>query len=97
MAFKVKSFREVLTMSKEGLDGVLAPIRARSARSKADLYLAQLEEKMIGLEREIHEDCAQKDLDFDCIIAKIDKYELLERKTKQVDGLIAELLPAKAK
>lgn len=97
MAFKVKSFREVLTMSKEGLDEALAPIRARSARSKADLYSAQLEEKMIGLEREIHEACAQKDLDFDKIIAKIDQYELLERKAKQVDGLIAELFPAKAK
>lgn len=97
MAFKIKSFREVLTMSKEGLDEVLAPVRARSARSKADLYSAQLEEKMIGIERAIHEACAEKDLDFDAIIGKIDSYELLERKSKQVDGLIAELFPAKAK
>jgi len=97
MAFRVKSFREVLTMSKEGLDEALAPIRARSARSKADLYSAQLEEQMLNIERQIHEACAQKDLDLDAIIAKIDKFELLERKSKQVDGLIAELFPAKAK
>ncbi len=95
MAFKVKSFAEVLAMSKEKLDSALAPIRARSAKAKANLVSAELEEQMFTLEREIHEACTEKELDFDRIIAKIDRYELLERKSKQVDDLIGELFPEK--
>lgn len=94
MAFKVKSFREVLTMSKEALDETLAPIRARSAKAKADLYSSKLEETMVGLEREITELCTSKELDFDKVISKIDQYELAERKVKQVNALIADLFPA---
>jgi len=94
MAFKVKSFREVLAMTKEKLDEALAPIRVRSAKAKADMVSAKLEEQMLTLEREIHEACASKDLDFDCIIGKIDRYELMERKRKQIDTLIGQLFPS---
>jgi hypothetical protein len=96
MAFKVKPFVEVLAMTKEKLDEVLAPIRARSARAKADMALAKLEEEMVGLEREIHERCASKELDFDAIIAKIDRFELTERKHRQIKALIDDLFPGKA-
>jgi len=95
MAFKVKPFVEVLAMTKEKLDAALAPIRARSAKAKADMASAKLEEQMVNLEREIHEGCAAKELDFDKIVDKIDKYELAERKLKQINGLIAELFPEK--
>lgn len=93
MAFKVKPFVEVIAMTKEKLDKALAPIRARSARAKADMASAKLEEEMVTLEREIHELCASKDINFDQIIGKIDKYELTERKQKQVGALIADLFP----
>lgn len=95
MAFNVKPFAEVLAMTKEKLDEALAPIRARSAKAKAVMVLAKLEEQMLNLEREIHEACASKELDFDAITAKIDKYELTERKLGQVDKLIADLFPDK--
>lgn len=94
MAFKVKPFVEVIAMTKEKLDEALAPIRARSAKAKADMALAKLEESMVTTEREIHEGCASKDLDFDSIIGKIDKYELTERKHKQIKQLIGDLFPA---
>lgn len=93
MAFKVRPFVEVVAFSKEKLDEALAPIRARSAKAKAEMAQAKLEEQMVTLEREIHEQCASKDIDFDSIIAKIDKYDLTERKRKQIDGLIRELFP----
>jgi hypothetical protein len=96
MAFKVKPFREVLAMTKEKLDEALAPIRARSARAKADMVSARLEEKMVTLEREIHEACATKEIDFDAVIGLIDKYELTERKNTQVKALIADLFPERA-
>jgi hypothetical protein len=95
VAFKVKPFVEVIAMTKEKLDEALAPIRARSAKAKAEMAQAKLEETMVTLEREIHEACAEKDLNFDNIIAKIDKYELTERKKKQIDGLIRDLFPAR--
>ena len=93
MAFKVKPFVEVVAMTQEKIDEALAPIRARAAKAKAEMAQAKLEEQMVTLEREIHEACADKDLDFDSIIAKIDKYELTERKKKQIDGLVRELFP----
>lgn len=93
MAFKVKPFVEVVAMTKEKIDEALAPIRARSAKAKAEMSQAKLEETMVTLEREIHESCAEKDINFDAIIAKIDRYELTERKKKQIDGLIRELFP----
>lgn len=95
MAFKVKPFAEVLKMSKEALDDALAPIRARSARAKADMVSAKIEEEMVGLERQIHEACAEKELNFDKITGLIDKFELAERKKKQVDNLMVELFPVK--
>lgn len=95
MAFKVKPFVEVIAMTKEKLDEALAPIRARSARAKADMAQAKLEEKMVTLEREIHEACASKDIDFDQIIAKIDQYDLTERKANQIRKLIGDLFPDK--
>lgn len=93
MAFKVKPFAEVLKMSKDMLDDALAPIRARSAKAKADMITAKLEEEMINLERQIHEACAEKELDFDKIIGLINKFDLAERKSKQVNKLIVELFP----
>lgn len=93
MAFKVKSFKELLTMSQEKLDEALAPIRARAAKAKADVVIAELEEEKLTLESEIHQLCAEKELNFDTIIAKMDKYDLLERRAKQVTQLISELFP----
>jgi hypothetical protein len=93
MAFKVKPFAEVIKLSKEALDDVLAPVRARAAKAKADMVSAKLEEEMIDLERRIHEACAEKELDFNKITDLINKFELAERKRKQVSKLVAELFP----
>jgi hypothetical protein len=95
MAFKVKPFVEVIKMSKECLDDALAPIRARAARAKAGMVSASLEEELISLERQIHEACAEKELNFDRIINLINKFDLAERKKKQVGKLIDELFPEK--
>ena len=94
MAFKVKPFAEVIKLSKEALDDVLAPIRARSAKAKADMVSAKLEEEMVDLERKIHEACAEKELNFDKIIDFINRYELAERKARQIAKLIDSLFPS---
>lgn len=93
MAFALKPFREILTMSKELLDEALAPIRARSVKAKANLKVAEIDEKMVKLEREINELCVDKDPDLDKIVSKIDQYELAERKAAQIKKLVAQLFP----
>lgn len=95
MAFKIRPFSELIAMSKEKLDEALAPVRARSARARAAVATADLEEKMLTLERQIHEACADKDIDFDAVIRKINEYELAERKFKQITKLVADLFPPK--
>lgn len=94
MAFKVKPFAEMVALTKEKLDEEMAPIRARSAKARADVALAALEERMVGLERQINESCASKDINFDSIVAMIDIYELTDRRRDQIKGLIADLFPA---
>lgn len=93
MAFKVKPFKDVLAMTKEKLDTALAPVRARGAKAKANLEVSKIEESMISLETEIHNMCAEKELDFIKITKKIDEYDLQERRLKQVQKLVADLFP----
>lgn len=94
MAFKVKTYKEVLAMTKEKLDEALAPIRARSAKAKAELEIAKQQEKLIALEGDIHKLCAEKELNFNTIADKVDQYELAERRLKQIESLVLELFPA---
>ena len=93
MAFKVKSFKDVVAMSKEKLDEALAPIRARGAKAKANMEVSKIEESLISLETEIHNLCAEKELNFDKIIDKMDTYALRERKLEQITKLVADLFP----
>ncbi len=93
MAFNLKPYKKILAMTAAKIDEALAPIRARSARARADLELCKLEEELASLETEIHNLCAQKELDFNKIADKIDRYELKERRKGQITKLINELFP----
>ena len=93
MSFKVKPFKEVLKYTKEKLDEALAPIRAKLAKARANLEVGKIEERMVSLETEIHTLCAEKELDFKKITDKMDEFELLERRHKQIEQLVAELFP----
>lgn len=93
--FKMKPMKEILAMTQQAIDETLAPFRARSIKAKAELELAKLDEELITLERAIHEECAKKEINFDAIITKMDKYELLERRRKQLAGVVDALFPTK--
>lgn len=93
MAFKVKPFSEVVGLSKELLDEVLAPIRIRVAKAKAAMTIARYEEELVTIERQIYESCAARDINFDMVIGLMDKYELTERKTRQIAKIVDELFP----
>lgn len=94
MSFKVKPYKELVALTKEKFDEAMAPIRARSAKAKAELEIAKQQEKLIGLETEIQKLCAEKELDFQNIANKLDQYELTERRLKQIENLVTALFPA---
>jgi len=93
MAFKMKTFKELVSMTKEKLDEALVPLRVRAAKAKAESAVIKLEEKMISLETKIHEACAKKELDFNSIGDMMDEYDLTERRLKQINDLCLALFP----
>lgn len=90
---KLKPFAEIIKLSIEKKDELLAPMRARQVKAKADLEMAKMDEKLMTLEAGIQEICSTKDLDFDKLIAKLDECALLERRKKQYSKIIEELFP----
>lgn len=94
MAFQIKSFKTLVSMTKEKLDEALIPLRVRGAKAKAESEKIKLEEKLIALETQINELCAAKELNFVFIADKMDEYELTERRLNQITNLVAQLFPA---
>lgn len=93
MAFQLKPFKELLALSKEKLDEALAPIRARQVKAKADSLVANYEEELITLEKQITEACASKEVDFENIANLLDKYALKERRKNQFESIYTQLFP----
>ena len=93
MAFQIKSFKELISMTKEKLDEAMVPLRVRAAKAKAEGEKVKLEQKMLELETKINDLCAQKDLDFNKIADLMDDYDLSERRLAQVTKLVEQLFP----
>jgi hypothetical protein len=93
MAFQLKPFKEILAMSKEKLDEALAPIRARQVKAKADSLVANYEEELISIEKDITEKCTSKDVDFEKIADLLDKHALKLRRKEQFESIYKQLFP----
>ena len=93
MAFQIKSFKELISMTKEKLDEAMVPLRVRAAKAKAEGEKVKLEQKMLELETKINDLCAQKELDFNKIADLMDDYDLAERRLSQVTKLVEQLFP----
>lgn len=90
---ELKPYKEILAMTKEAVDKALAPIRAKKIKSKAALESSKIEEEIATLETEIQELCADKDLNFEKLLDKLDKVALLERRQKQYEKVVKQLFP----
>ena len=90
---KLKPFAQLIKMSKEKLDEAMAPIRAHKVRTQAQLEMAKIDESLVTLETEIQEMCAQKDINFNALIKKLDDVAILERRKKQYAKIVSELFP----
>lgn len=90
---KLKPFKEIIGMSKDKLNEALAPMRARKVKAQAEMKKSEIDEKIIVIETEIQEMCADKEINFDSLFDKLDKIALLERRKKQYDKVLNDLFP----
>lgn len=94
MTTTLTPYKKLLTMTKEAIDGALATTRAKSAKCKAELELAKLEERDAELDKKIQEACSVKDLNFNIILELQDEQALNVRRMEQFKQLIAQMFPA---
>lgn len=90
---KLTPYKDLLKMGKEAIAATLAPVRANSAKKKAELEIAKLEEKLATAQTELNTLCAETELDFNKIIDKLDSIALTERRQKQFYRIIEEMFP----
>lgn len=90
---KLTPYKKILTMGKEAIDAALAHVRARSAKKKAELEMAQLDERIATLEADINNICAEKELDFNKLLAKLDDIAIAKRRLRQFEEIVAQLFP----
>ena len=95
MSFQIKSFKELISMTKEKLEESMIPLRVRSAKAKAKAegIKVEIETRMLDLEAKINTACADKDINFNKIVDLMDDYALAERQLAQVNKVVAGLFP----
>lgn len=94
---QLKPFKEILAMSKEKLDEALAPIRARTVRSKAELEMAKLDTDIITKEAKVQEFCTEKEINLPKLLDLLDEVDLLERRRTKYADVLEQLFPTEAK
>lgn len=92
----LKPLKAILAMGKQGVDDMLAAVRARQTKARADVAIAKLDENSITLEREIQELCTVPEIDFTKVMAKMDDYDVNDRRKTQLAKIVAELFPKDA-
>ena len=90
---KLTPYKTLLTMGKEAIDNALAPVRSKSAKKKAELEIAKLEERVATLDSELSTICSKQELNFDSIINKLDEIALADRRRKQFNKILDEMFP----
>lgn len=90
---KLLPLKDILGKSKEILDEAMAPIRARQARSRADLEVSKIDEELLTLEVNTQELCSKKEINFPAILDNIDKSDLLERRKRKYEEVLLQLFP----
>lgn len=90
----LKPLAEILKLTKDGINEVLAPARAKRVKASATLKIAEIEERLVSMEADVQESCSVNEIDFDEVVDKLDEIALLERKKTQLNKIVNELFPA---
>jgi predicted nucleic acid-binding protein len=96
MQFQLRPFKELIALSKEKIDEALAPLRASTAKAKATLKMAEIDEKIAVLGQKIQEQATSKEIDFDAMADKIDEIALLELRKERFAEITKQLFPEAA-
>lgn len=93
MSLTFKPYVELLQMAKEVKIKLMAPIKARAARKRAELEQIKLEEQIANLEESVNKLCTSEDIDFDKLIDLLDSIALKQRRYEQYNTIINQLFP----
>lgn len=88
---KLMKYSDVLTLAKDKLKEVMAPIRAREMRIKAELEVARIEGQIAEKEQVIQDAVSKYPLEFDTVLESLDELDLLKRRRDQFNSLITDL------
>lgn len=90
---ELRPFKELIAMSKEKLDEVMAAPRARKVKAQAEMEMAEIDTKILTIESEAQEICINKEINFEKLFDKLDNLALLERRQKQYKKVLKQLFP----
>lgn len=84
-------YSDILVLAKDKIKEVMAPLRAREMRKKAELEIAKLESIVAEKEQKIQECASAYPVDFDKLIDALDDLELTRRKVNQLGEIVKEM------
>jgi len=84
-------YSDILVLAKDKIKEVMAPLRAREMKKKAELEVAKIEGYIAEKEQKIQEYASAYPIDFDKLIEAIDDLELTNRRKEQFEKIINEM------
>lgn len=94
---ELKPYKEMIKLSKDKLNEVMAPARAKVMEHKAHMEKAKIEENILDLKAKIQEIVISKDIDFPKLLDTLDEIALLKRRMDDYDKVVDQLFPKKKK
>lgn len=84
-------YSEILTLAKDKIKEVMAPIRAHEMKKKAELELAKIEGYIAEKEQKIQEYASTYPIEYEKMIDAMDELGLIRRRKEQFEEIIAQL------
>lgn len=84
-------YNEVLKLAKDKINEVMAPLRAKEMKKKAELKIAELESKLAEEDQKVQEIASQYPIDFDKLLKALDERDWVQRRTEQLLEIIEKL------
>lgn len=84
-------YQDVLTLCKDKIKEVMAPLRAREMKKKAELEMCKLDSSIAEREQLVQECASEYPINFDQLIESLDTLELTKRRKEQFEKIIQEM------
>ncbi len=84
-------YKELLSMAKDKVTELMAPMRSNEMRKRAELEICKLESTIAEKEQKIQELASKYPIDFDKMLDAIDEVDLIKRRQQQFETIIAEM------